>query len=318
MNWGKKSVPFKAEKDIPSLEGKVVLVTGGNIGLGKQCILEYAKHGPAQLWLAARNVDKADAAVREIQAQLPSPARIKVLQMDLASTESVEKAARTFSAESDRLDILMLNAGIMASPAGLTKDGYELQFGTNYVGHALLAKLLLPVLERTAGAAGADVRVVALSSTGHNFTPKPAGIRFDLLKEPADELGAFTRYGQSKLAAILWARKMAKLHPNLTVTSVHPGVVRTNLINGATGTNPVLLALGKLFGNFATSVEQGARNQLWATVAKDGLASGEYYEPVGVGGAASQFGKDDKLADKLWEWTEKELERWNGAFGSGA
>ena len=313
MNIGKKSVAFKAERDIPSLDGKVILVTGGNIGLGKQCILEYARHSPAQIWLAARDIDKAKKAIEQIQQELPktsNPTSIKLLELDLSSLESVQKAARTFSAESDRLDILMLNAGIMATPPGLTKDGYELQFGTNYLGHVLLAKLLLPVLQKTATIPNADVRVIMLSSHGHMNAPKPEGIRFDTLKNAADDLGAYGRYSQSKLAIILWVRKMATLYPQLTLASIHPGLVRTNLVNNATGSSMVVrVLLTKVANKIVTPVDKGARNQLWASVSKD-VQSGEYYEPIGIGGTATDHGKDMNLAEKLWDWTEKELEGW--------
>ena len=311
MNIGKKSVSFKAQQGIPPLDGKVILVTGGNIGLGKQCVLEYARHNPALIWLAARNLDKAKAAADEIQAQLPKattgkPSPIKLLQMDLASLESVRAAARTVLAESGRLDILMLNAGVMAAPPGLTKDGYELQWGTNYLGHALLAKLLRPLLESTAAAPGADVRVVMVSTHGHMYAPKPEGIRFNTVRTTADELGPYGRYGQSKLAMILWVRQMAKLYPQFTLASVHPGIVRTNLMNNATGSSFVIRVLGKGANHVVTPVDQGVRNQLWASVGKD-VKSGEYYEPVGIGGTATELGKDDGLAARLWEWTEKEL-----------
>jgi NAD(P)-dependent dehydrogenase (short-subunit alcohol dehydrogenase family) len=181
----------------------VILVTGGNLGLGKQCVLEYARHNPAQIWLAARNVEKAKAAVEEIQKQLPKPAPIKLLELDLSSLQSVKDAASTFLAESDRLHILMLNTGIMAAPPGLRKDGYELQFGTNYIGHALLAKLVLSTLEKKAKLSDADVRIIMLSSHGHMYAPKPEGIRFDTVQTKADEIGAYGRYGQSNLAIIL-------------------------------------------------------------------------------------------------------------------
>ncbi|OCL14337.1 NAD(P)-binding protein [Glonium stellatum] len=279
MVFGGKSVSFKPEKDIPSLDGKVVLVTGGNIGLGKQSVLEFARHGPAQIWLAARSLDKAKAAADEIKQQVPNAAPIRLLELDLSSFESVKKAAATFSAESDRLDILMLNAGIMAAPPGMTKDGYEIQFGTNHMGHALLTKLLLPTLEKTAKSDGsADVRIVSLSSHGH-----------------------------IKLANILWARQMAKLYPQFTTAAIHPGVVKTNLMVGATGSPLIIRILGKVAYSLLTPVEQGARNQLWASVSKD-VKSGEYYEPVGVGDLVSANGKDDNLMKKIWDWTEKELE----------
>lgn len=305
-------ISFDPDKDIPSLEGKVILVTGGNIGLGKQAILEYAKHGPRQIWLAARSLDKAQAAVDEIQAQVTG-APIRVVQLDLASLSSVRRAARSIAQETDRLDILMLNAGVMACEAGLTEDGFEVQFGTNHMGHALLTSLLLPLLERTAqahsgtGAGGrADVRVVVLSSRAHRMIPRQ-GVHFEALKTPCSDMGTMTRYGQSKLANVLFARRLAQLHPWLTVAAVHPGVVRTNLVAGASGLPAVarLLGNGPLAGWLLTSVGEGVRNQLWASVAD--VESGEYYEPVGVSGRVLPLGRDDDLARALWEWTEAEM-----------
>lgn len=309
MNICKKPVPFNQAHDIPPLDGKVILVTGANVGLGKQCVLEYARHRPRQIWLAARNLDKAEAAVKEIQNQLETPAPINVLELDLTSLESVKRAAATFSAASDRLDILMLNAGVMAAPPGLTKDGYELQFATNYLGHALLTKLLLPKLETAANMTGADVRIIALTSHGHVYTPKPEGIRFGTLKTEADDLGPYERYGQSKLATILWTKKMAALYPQFTLASIHPGVVRTNLMNNATGSSLAIQLLGKIASKLVTPLDQGVRNQLWASVSKD-VKSGEYYEPIGITGSGSVFTKDAELADKIWNWTEKEFEHY--------
>ncbi|KAF2685639.1 NAD(P)-binding protein [Lentithecium fluviatile CBS 122367] len=305
MAFCKHSVPFRPIQDIPPLDGKVILVTGGNIGLGKQCILEYARHNPAQIWLAARNLEKAKAAVDDIQTQLGTQAPIKLLELDLASLESVQRAATKLLSEVDRLDILMLNAGIMAAPPGLTKDGYELQFGTNYLGHALLAKSLLPLLSTTANMPNTDVRIIMLTSYGHTYAPKQ-GILFDTLKTDGDALGPYGRYGQSKLAMVLWVRKMSRLYPQFTLASIHPGVVQTNLSAGATGSPIAVRVLLRVAKSVVTSVEKGAKNQLWASVSTD-VKSGEYYEPVGIGGGASEKGKDDELAEKLWDWTEKEL-----------
>jgi NAD(P)-dependent dehydrogenase (short-subunit alcohol dehydrogenase family) len=303
--FGFRSVHFSLKEDIPSLKGKVVLVTGGNSGLGKQCVLEYARHGPAQIWLAARNLDKAKAAVDEIKRQVPD-APIKILQLDLSSFESVKGAARVFSSESDRLDILMLDAGIMAAKPGLTGDGYEVQFETNYLGHALLTQLLLPVLLKTAKV-GSDVHIVAVSSHGHMFAPSE-GVKFDKVKTLQKGLGPFGRYGQSKLAFILWARQLAKEYPQFTVASVHPGLVRTHLILSSTGLPFLLRAYVYVAGIFVTPVKWGAKNQLWASVSKD-VKSGEYYNPVGVrGGLMSAKVKDDDLAKKIWDWTETQLE----------
>src|SRR4051812_31277563 len=110
MNIGKKSVPFKAERDIPPLDGKVILVTGGNIGLGKQCVLEYARHNASVIYLAARNLTKAKTALQEILALLPitSQTTIKLLELDLSSLSSVKFASEKLKSETSRLDILML------------------------------------------------------------------------------------------------------------------------------------------------------------------------------------------------------------------
>ncbi|KAK2608958.1 hypothetical protein QQS21_002534 [Conoideocrella luteorostrata] len=307
MGIDKAAIPFDPAKDIPSLEGKVILVTGGNNGLGKQSICEYAKHNPRQIWLAARNVAAAQAVVDEIH-QLKPDASVRVLELDLTSFASVKKAAQRFVTECDRLDILMLNAGIMAASPGLTENGYEIQFGTNHVGHALLTKLLLPTLERTAQSR-ADVRVVVLSSRGHFLAPRE-GIRFDSLKTTADELKPFERYGQSKLANVLFARQLAAHYPHLTVTSVHPGIVRTNLVNSMSGVSFTERLLSPIANYWFTPVNQGAKNQLWASVSQFDIKSGEYYEPVGVSRKASRLARDEDLAKELWDWTAHELEGW--------
>lgn len=304
--WNNCSVSFSPQKDIPSLQGKVILVTGANAGLGKQALLELARHQPDQIWLAARNREKAEAAADEVRKEVPD-APIKILELDLASFASVAKAAETFSAQSDRLDLLMLNAGIMGASPGTTPDGYEHHFGTNHMGHALLTKLLLPVLEKTAqGEAAAPVRIVVLSSLMYKMAPD-RGIDFNSVKTSGQEMNVYVRYGQSKLANLLFARQMAKLYPHLTTVSVHPGVVQTGILSKGSG-NPWYGRLAhSISKRFYTTVEDGAKNQLWASVSDD-VKNGEYYEPVGIGGKATGFGLDDRLAEELWNWTEKELE----------
>src|SRR5687768_9558515 len=166
---GSKSVKFDPDVDIPSLKGKVILVTGGNSGLGKESVLQFAKHNPKEIWLGARSEAKAQEAIKDIKAKIPN-APIKFVKMDLASFASIHDSARAFTQMSDRLDILLLNGGIMSVPPGTTDDGYEVQFGTNHMGHALLTKLLLPTLLRTADT-GADVRVTVLASSAHQYAP---------------------------------------------------------------------------------------------------------------------------------------------------
>ncbi|PWY87214.1 short-chain dehydrogenase/reductase [Aspergillus sclerotioniger CBS 115572] len=289
-----KSVAFNPESDIPSLAGKVIL----------QCILEYARHSPSQIWLAARNPERCQAAADEIRQKVPN-VPIRILEMDLASFDSIQKAAQTVLTESDRLDILMLNAGVMAVPPGLTKDGYEIEFGTNHMGHALLTKLLMPLLLKTTDT-GAEVRVVSMTSTAFKQAPKDA-LDFPRLRTTAEDMGGFGRYSQSKLANILWARHLAKVYPQLTVASVHPGLVQTELMDRASEVPAIMRAFRGVAKMMAVTVDQGAKNQLWASVSEQ-VKSGEYYEPIGVSGQITDNAKDDQLAEKLWDWTQKELE----------
>jgi len=206
-------VSFNPDKDIPDLRGKVILVTGGNIGLGRESIYQLAKHNPSKIFLGARTKAKADATIAEIKKELPS-ANITFLDLDLASFASIKQAADTFEASSKRLDMLMNNAGIMACPAALTKEGYETQFGTNHVGHALLTKLLLPTLQRTAKEPGSDVRIINLSSSAHNWAPK-GGLVFDAMKTDMQSYSTWARYGQSKVANILFNKELAKRYPSI-------------------------------------------------------------------------------------------------------
>jgi NAD(P)-dependent dehydrogenase (short-subunit alcohol dehydrogenase family) len=218
----------------------------------------------------------------------------------------VQSAARAFVSKEKRLDVLILNAGIMATPAGTTEQGYEIQFGTNHIGHALLTKLLLPALLETTKQPGADVRVVSLSSAGHAFAPGK-GIIFDQLKADMSSTWTLTRYGQSKLANVLFAKELGKRYPQLTAVSVHPGVVNTELYRSTSK----WFLVGKFIDAARrwayTSVQDGAKNQLWAATA-EGVKNGEYYTPVGVLGQGSRLSDDGGLAEELWVWTEREIE----------
>ena len=297
------SISFDPDKDIPSLADQTILITGANAGLGRASLLTLAAHNPSTIYLCSRSLSNGSSTASEILKSVPG-ANIKVLGLDLSSFESIKKVAAKVTEEAARLDILMLNAGIMGVPANVTEQGYEVQFGTNYMGHALLTKLLLPLLEKTAGEAKSDVRIVASTSHTHHYAPS-GGIVFESLKSTAEKMPGFARYGQSKLANVLWVREMAKRYPHFVVAAVHPGVVSTGLLARATDLG-LPAGMSGAVNRSSVSVEEGVKNQLWAATAK-GVVSGEYYEPVGVAGNASEYGKDDELAKKLWEWTESEL-----------
>ena len=302
-----KGVPFNPAIDIPSLKGKVILITGANTGLGKQSALELAKHNPSEIWMAARNAEKGNAAVADVETQSPGVSA-SFLELDLSSFSSIKTAARRLLASTSRLDILFLNAGILGCPPALTEDGYEIQMGTNHLGHALLLKLLTPLLVETAShPPGTNVRVVSLSSIGHKFCT-PEGIQFDTLKDAnAEGVTPVLRYVQSKLANLLYAQEVAKRNPQFTIVSVDPGSVKTELFSREPGDEQVqhlqtVIAPSKTF-----AIEEGVKNQLWAATANS-VTSGLYYEPIGVSGAGSDLANDEEMARKLWEWTEKELE----------
>ncbi|KAE9376609.1 NAD(P)-binding protein [Stipitochalara longipes BDJ] len=299
-----KGVSFDPARDIPSLQGKVILITGGNLGLGKQSALDLAKHNPSELWIAARGEETGNTAVEEIKKISPGVS-VKFLRLDLASFKSVKEAARTFLSAASRLDILYMNAGIMGGPHVTTEDGYERQFGTNHMGHALLFKLLKPIMLKTASLPGADVRVVILSSAGHRFGK--GKLLFDSFKSTAEDLSPTDKYCQSKLANLVYARALAKHVPEITSVSIYPGDIRTGLFTANGGHWLITVLRNVVLPLTAVSVEDGVKNQLWAGTVK-GVKSGEYYEPVGVTGKQSVYAYNDEVAEKLWEWTENEID----------
>lgn len=264
-----------------------------------------AKHNPAQIYLAARSKDRADAAIAAIEEKVPNAA-VRFLELDLTDFASIKKAADEVTTSTSRLDVLMNNAGIMATPPGLTKDGYELQFGTNHMGHALLTKLLLPLLQKTAKEQG-EARVVNLSSAGHMWPPK-GGVCLDECKTDMRSTSSFTRYGQSKLANILFTKGLAKHYPDIKSMAVHPGAVNTELQRGPAATWPWLATPVKILsGILGMTAADGALTQLFAATSKD-AKSGAYYIPTAKENPGSAFARDEKLIDALWDFTQKELE----------
>ncbi|KAI4663092.1 uncharacterized protein J4E79_004406 [Alternaria viburni] len=297
----------------PSLSSKVILITGANSGIGKATALSLATLNPAQIWIAARNLANGDAAVAEIKAAAPA-IDVRFVECDLASFDSVARAAReVVEGCGGRLDVLMLNAGIMGGHPGTTPQGHELQFGTNHVGHALLLKLLTPALLSTAETTVSTPRVVSVSSRGHAHTAAlPAGgITFDTLKSSQADLSGVNKYTQSKLANVVYARQYALHYPQIISVAIHPGDVLTEIFNkGAGGGDEQIKYLAReVAPKRCGSLEEGIKNGVWAATA-EGVLSGRYYEPVGVLGMGSELSKDTGLGVKLWAWTQREIEGW--------
>jgi NAD(P)-dependent dehydrogenase (short-subunit alcohol dehydrogenase family) len=306
---------FDPTTSVPPLTNKIIFITGGTAGLGRETILSLATHNPARIYFSGRSQSSADnliAEVREAQKDALQQVPLTFIRIDLASMASIKAGAADFLSRETRLDLFFANAGIMALPPGLTEDGYEVQFGTNHLGHAALVKLLLPTMEETA-AAGSDVRIIWNTSLGYKFA---SGISFSGLKTPQNNLSPiyalsdWFRYGQSKLANLLYAREIAKRHPSVVSVAIHPGTSFTGLVTGLGTFNRWFVWATTLTTRIP--VEQCAWNQQWAAVAPRGngereVVSGIYYEPVGLKGELGKPAADDALAKEVWEWTQDEL-----------
>ena len=275
----------------------------GNNGLGLESCLKLARAN-AHVYLTARNQSKAETAISSIKERVPN-AQISYLELDLTSFASVKKAAETFNESCTRLDILINNAGVMALPEGLTAEGYEIQFGTNHIGHALLTKLLMPTLLKTASA-GADVRIINLSSSGHQLAPY-GGLVLEKVRSDMKNYSTWTRYGQSKLANILFTKSLHRRYPTIKSIAVHPGAVDTGLSIPSQDMHPWLTFWVKpLVWWLLKTPEVGALTQLFASVSKE-AKGGCYYVPVAKEVAPSSYARDERLAEVLWDWTEEQF-----------
>lgn len=289
--------------NIPDLTGKVVIVTGANVGLGFESAKEFGRKG-AKTIMACRNPEKGKKALEEIKKEIPY-AKIELMQLDLADLKSVHRFVKDFHEKYNRLDVLLNNAGVMFCPYGKTEDGFEMQFGTNHLGHFALTGLLMDSITKTPGS-----RVVNVSSSGHKMGVMDWN---DLMYEKGDykRMGA---YGRSKLANLLFTyelqRRFKKAGVNAISVAAHPGGSRTDLPRHL---NRVLYGLAWVFITPLTqSAARGALPQLRASVDPK-VKGAEYYGPGGfreMKGNPVIVKSNDKshnLADakKLWDVSEQ-------------
>ncbi len=298
-HWGYVNAP-----KLPCGTSLLTNIAAGTGGIGKELLIHLARHSPGPLFFTGRNESAAAKVITELLTLNPSLV-VSFIQCDLASVASIKAAAKKFLDNSSRLDILVANAGIMAVPSGQTTDGHEIQFGTNFVGHAALIKLLLPTMLRTAAEPGAEVRLLMATSQGYGLHPT-GGIKFDTLHTDQENMNTWVKYGQAKVAAILWAREIASRYPQILCVSVHPGIIRTALISNLRTWSKVFVyvtSVGRLLDPY-----QGAYNLTWcATTKRENLEGGCYYKPVGNKTKVARDGANPELGKKLWEWTEKEM-----------
>ncbi|KAL6241306.1 hypothetical protein RBB50_011779 [Rhinocladiella similis] len=301
---------FDPAQDIPNLNGKVVLVTGGNAGIGKATIRALARHSPARIYLCARRREAAETAAAGLRSESRFD-RIHILDLDLATLDSVKKCAAEFNEKENRLDLLFLNAGVASTAPALTREGYEFQFGVNHLGHALLTQLLMPkMLQTRRDDPKADVRVIATASNAA-FAPMlpKGGLALNAMRRP-DAFSPIGLYAHSKLANVLFIRKLSQKYPEILATAVHPGVVKSDIWGkGAGGLFSILYR--PIVWATSVDIDQGAKSQLWCASAPlggpTGVESGQYYQPVGKIRLLKGAAADQKLADELWEWTNTEL-----------
>jgi len=288
---------------IPDQHGRIAVVTGANSGIGLVAARELARTG-ARVVLACRDTEKGAAAQREITAAALG-AEVEVAALDLASLASVRGFAQWFEREHEGLDLLINNAGVMAPPRRVTADGFELQFGTNHLGHFALTGLLLG---RMVGRD--DARVVTVSSGAHRM----GRINFDDLQGERG-YGRWRAYGQSKLANLLFAfeleRRLRAAGSAIRSLAAHPGYAATNLQSAAP---PMPDRLFMAFTNrvWAQSADMGALPTLYAAT-YPGLEGGTYVGPDGLfeqrgypkAVGASAAARDEDVAPRLWEVSEE-------------
>jgi NAD(P)-dependent dehydrogenase (short-subunit alcohol dehydrogenase family) len=302
-----------------NLSGKRVLLTGVSAGLGVETARALAAHG-AQVIGAARDLSKAQAATEQVRAQATGRGSLRLVQLDLASLDSVRRCADGLLAAGEPFDVIIANAGVMACPKGTTVDGFETQFGTNHLGHFVLVNRIVSLLRPGS-------RLVNLSSAGHRYADVD-------LEDPNFEhspYAEFTAYGRSKTANILFAVEFDRRHKasGVRATALHPGAIRTELSRHmAPGALEKLIAdidasQPKGAARFGfKSIPQGAATSVWAACVADAEAIGgrycedchvaEFASAPGVREGVQPYALDPQRAQALWQKSEELVgERFN-------
>ena len=293
--------------DVRDLNGIRILITGGNSGIGLEAARVFADHG-ADVVIACRNLDKGRAAISEIR-RTTTRGDVELLELDLADLASVANAADQFGERSSSLDVLVNNAGVMALPYRATVDGFEMQFGTNHLGHFALTGHLLPALIASGGA-----RVVTISSGMH----KVGRMNFDNL-DASKGYSKWPAYSMSKLANLQFTfelqRRAERAGLPLIAVAAHPGYSSTNL----QGAGPKMA--GTTFAQYAWSAFNAIAGQSSAAGAlptvyaatSDDVVGGDYIGPSGVGElrghpvkvGATSAARDPRQAQRLWAVSEE-------------
>ncbi|TFK40852.1 NAD(P)-binding protein [Crucibulum laeve] len=289
--------------DIPDLTGRVIIVTGANTGLGKETAKALLVHN-AKVYIAARSKDKAEQAIQDLKQETGKQAHF--LKLDLADLKSVKAAAEEFHSKETQLHILFNNGGVMVPPVkDVTAQGYDLQFGTNVLGHFYFTKLLLPTLLATAKTSpDGTARVVSTASSAEVFL---STIDFNSLKDGPARRNKYssTLYAQSKFGNVVLSNELARRYGSegLVSTAINPGNLQSDLQRHLSFfewlfIRPIL---------YPTPF--GALNQLYAgTTAPGKEVNGKYVVPWARVIETSAPTKDPKIGQELWKWMEEQVE----------
>jgi NAD(P)-dependent dehydrogenase (short-subunit alcohol dehydrogenase family) len=291
--------------EIPDLTGKVILVTGGNAGVGKETVKQLLVHN-AKVYLAARNAQKANEAITELKNETGKEAVF--LQLDLSDIPAVRRSAQEFLSKESQLHVLINNAGVMVPPKEeVTAQNYDMQFGTNVIGHWLFTHLLLPALLAATEASPSHekARIVMVSSSASYLTK---GLDFDAIADGPErtKYGVWELYNKSKFGNVVVASELARRYGDKIVsTSLHPGSIQTDLQRNLPWWQQTILNL-KLY-----PATYGALTQLYCATAPSAAdANGKFFIPWARLGEANKGALDPQVGEKLWSWLETETKKY--------
>ncbi|KAI9464793.1 NAD-P-binding protein [Russula earlei] len=301
--------PTWTARDVPDQTGKTVIITGGNGGIGKETARVLLSKG-AKVYIASRSEHKSQQAIEELKRDTGKDA-VFFIKLDLADLVSVKAAAEDFIRRESQLHALYNNGGVFALIDKCTSQGYDMQFGTNVLGHFYFTKLLLPLLSATAkNSPPRSVRVINVSSFGHEMAP-PGGIQWSTLR-PGDDclavgkkVGATPLYGQSKLGNIYFSNELARRYGDEGIVSVslHPGSIITDLSRHSSIFMKLFIWL------VSYPVSYGAITSLYAgTAPAAGDLNGKYLTAFARVSLPNEKALNPGLEKKLWEWCEEQVE----------
>jgi len=316
---------FDPQADLPLLHGKVIIVTGGNGGIGFATVQQLARRG-AKVYMSSRNEEKCKAAIERLKKESlePGNGQVEFLKLDLVDPRGAKQSAEEFMKKEERLDVLVNNAAALYDQGNpqMTQDGITQTMATNLLGPFVFTRTLLPLLKATASKPDADVRIVTVGSDAHKFIKKgDYGSKEawnDLHKH--NLLPSFTRYAYSKMAVHLWMnqlhRKLEKENTGITVMMVHPGSILSDGAKNSINTIPGSFIWMKLAGLWLKPATFGAQTSSFAAgspiVHKEREKyHGAFIVPGNEPAKQTSFALDEGKQQELWDFTEKLLKELN-------